>query len=380
MKVKTYKLISTVLISGLFVLPKAYAGEHIDELEATVEEAIADSVATEEQSKTIKEKRALEKRDLERVRDRALAETAEARTKSSKAQKEITHAEWAIESMQKTKQRLLADQRREEANLAKKVAQLEDLKAKKGVLGHEVVVAEKNLSGTREHLEKTRLSVIETQDNTTKMVAKLEKLRQEHKEESARLAHSQIVYKQQLARLKALEEQQKQRIAQLTTERKLASTDLQKLQNEVAVHEQRTKVYEAKAQEAKQRTQTVVAKLEQMKINRLKTLRAMQNREMLAQSNLKSSELREARARAEMSQLPTMLPVKTVVISRDCNIRTEPTADARSLGVIRGGSKVQVARGIASEGGNMSIWQKIELPSKKPAYAAKMCFQKSVTR
>lgn len=380
---KAYKVLSTVLMGSLLIVPRAFAAssEHIDELEATVEEAIADSVATEEQSKSIREKKALEKRDLERVRDKALAETADARTKSHKAQKEITRAEWAIESMQKTKQKLLADQRREEAELQKRLSHLEQLKSKKNVLGQDLVVAEKSLNNTREHLDKTRRSVIETQDSSAKMVAKLEKLRQEHKEETARLSHSQIVYKQNIERLKNLEAQQKVKIAQLQAERKLASTDLHKLQTEVAIREQRAKAYEAQALEAKNRTQTVVARLEKMKSERVKTLRAMQQREVLAQSNLKASELREARARAEMSQLPALLPMKTVVITRDCNIRSEPTAQARSLGVIRGGSKVAVAgRGVASEQANMSIWQKIELPSKKPAYAAKMCFQKQTVK
>ena len=374
---KAYKVLSTVLV-GVLSIPQTFAAsEHIDELEATVEEAIADSVATEEQSKSIREKRELEKRELAKVRDQALTETAEARSKSHKAQKEITRAEWAIESMQKTKQKLLADQRHEEAQLQKKIAHLEQLKSRKNVLHSEVVSAEKTLTATRESLERTRRNVIETQDNTNKMVAKLEGLRHQHKAESARLAQSQIVYKQNIERLKRLEEQQQQRLAQLQTERKLASTDLQKLQHEVAVREQRTKAYEAKALEAKNRTQAVVAKLEKMKTDRVKTLRAMQQREVLAHSNLRSSELREARARTEMSQLPTMIPVKTVVVSRDCNVRTEPDLQARSLGVIRGGSKVKMAQYKANQEENMSIWRKIELPDRQPAYASRMCFQKT---
>ena len=373
---KAYKVLNTLLVGSLVLTPKVYASEHIDELEATVEEAIADSVASEEQSKSIREKRELEKQDLAKVKDKALAETADARAKSHKAQKEITRAEWAIESMQKTKQKLLADQRREEAELQKKLANLDQLKAKKGALSQEVVLAEKNLNGTREHLAQTRRNVIETQDSTNKMIVKLDNLRKEHKEESARLAQAQANYKQHVARLKGLEEQQKQRLAALQTEKAQASVELKKLQQEVAVREQRTKAYEAQAADANQRTKVVVAKLEQMKINRLKTLKAMQNRELLAQSNLKASELREARARSEMSQLPTLIPAKTVVISRDCNIRTEPTADARSLGVIRGGSKVKVAGRAPAGEQNSSIWQKIELPSHKPAYASMACFKK----
>lgn len=377
---KANRVLITVLV-GLLTTPSAHGSEneHIDELEATVEEAIADSVATEEQSKTIRERRVVEKKELEVFRGKALAETAEARAKAKKSQKEITHAEWAIEAMQKAKQKLAADQRYEENQLKKKLAHLDQLKSKKDGLNSDIVLAEKNLNGTREQLEKTRRSVIETQDSTVKMIAKLEKVRVDQKEQSARLAHTQISYKQTLARLKILEGQQQRKLAQLQSERQLASVDLVKLQKELSVREQRTKALEAQTLAAKQRTQVVVAKLEQLKASRINTLRAMQNREILAQSNLKSYELREARARAEMSQLPTVLPAKTVVITRDCNVRTEPTAQARSLGVIRGGSKVAVARGVANEG-NMSIWQKIELPSKQPAYAAKMCFQKTVKR
>lgn len=374
---KTNRVVITVLV-GALITPQTYASEHIDDLEATVEEAIADSVATEEQSKDIRARRISEKQELEQFRGKVLAETAEARAKAKKSQKEITQAEWAIEAMQKAKQKLAADQRYEEAQLKKKLAHLEQLKSKKDVLSSDIVLAENNLNGTREQLEKTRRSVIETQDSTVKMVAKLEKLRVDQKEQAARLAHSQTTHKQTLERLKVLEGQQTRKLAQLQSERQLASVDLQKLQKEISVRDQRTKALEAQAAAAKQRTQLVVAKLEQMKAGKMNTLRAMQNREVLAQSNLKAYELREARARAEMSQLPTVIPAKTVVISRDCNVRTEPTAHAKSLGVIRGGSKVAVARGLASD--NMSIWQKIELPSKQPAYAAKMCFQKPMVK
>lgn len=373
---KTNRYLVTTLV-GLLMTPQAYgtSSEHVDDLEATVEEAIADSVATEEQSKSIRERRVIEKQELEQVRGKALAETAEARAKAKKAQREINHAEWAIEAMQKARQKLLADQRYEENQLKKKMANLEQLKTKKNVLSSDIVLAEKNLNGTREQLERTRRSVIETQDSTVKMVAKLEKLRADQKDQSTRLAQTKINHKQAIERLKGLETQQQRKLAQLQTERQLASVDLQKLQKEVSVREARTKAIEAQALAAQHRTQTVVAKLEQMKASRMQTLRALQNREMLAQSNLKSHELREARTRAEMSQLPALIPAKTVVIARDCNVRTEPTAQAKSLGVIRGGSKVQ-ARAVASEGSATPFWQKIELPSKKPAYAAAMCFQK----
>ncbi len=371
---KAHRILTTVLV-GLLTTPPAYGSEHIDELEATVEEAIADSVATEEQSKSIRERRVVEKKELEQFRGKALAETAEARAKAKKSQKEITHAEWAIEAMQKAKQKLSADQRYEENQLKKKLAHLDQLKSKKDTLNSDIVLAEKNLNGTREQLERTRRSVLEAQHSTVKMVAKLEKLRADQKDQSTRLTRSQVSHKETLERLKILESQQQRKLAQLQSERQLASGDLTKLQKEISIREQRTKALEAQTLAAKQRTQVVVAKLEQMKASKMGTLRAMQNRETLAHSNLKSYELREARARAEMSQLPTMIPAKTVVIARDCNVRTEPTAQARSLGVIRGGSKVAVARGVASEQ-NMSIWQKIELPSKQPAYAAKMCFQK----